>query len=347
MARFARLDAPGVWHHVMNRGIAKRTLFETRRDIRRFLAGLARAVRARRLEVHAYCVLTTHFHLLVRSPGGQLSDALHDLQNGYSRWFNRSRRRDGPLFRGRFRSKPVDSADYRVELVRYIDENAVQAGLVETPAAYPYASAAHYARLDGPIWLARGWIEGLVRRRTRAPVYDPQRYAEAFGAPLAAGLRRLIERRIELQDAGIDPLGELLGAAPARVLAWMRWKAELADGTQIGIPVCDAQEVARVVAEERARRGGWALAGAGIAPDAWAVAEVGLLRELCGATLAEAGERTGCSANGAFRREARHRRALLEDELYAQRVSELAARALEGCHGVRRGSRRARAAREW
>ena len=75
MARRPRLDCEGAWHHVMNRGIARRPIFEGRGDIRFFLSRVARAVRRGELEVHAYCVLPTHFHMLVRSPAG-LSPAL-------------------------------------------------------------------------------------------------------------------------------------------------------------------------------------------------------------------------------------------------------------------------------
>src|SRR5437867_1139696 len=103
----------------MNRGIARRPVFETRADIRFFLACLARAVRRGELEVHVFCVLTTHFHLLVRSPIGRLAVAMKRIENAYVRYYNRTRRRDGPLFRGRFRSRPVESLRYRNLLVRY------------------------------------------------------------------------------------------------------------------------------------------------------------------------------------------------------------------------------------
>jgi REP element-mobilizing transposase RayT len=322
----------------MNRGIAKRTLFENELDIRTFLSRLALTVRAGKLEVHSHCVLTTHFHLLLRSPEEQLSEALQFIQNSYSRWFNRSRKRDGPLYRGRFRSKRVDSEEYRLHLVSYIDENAVQAGLAETPAAYPHASAHFYAQPRGPIWLERSWVESVVRRRTRADSYEPGEYAKTFGAPLSEGLRRLVERRIELQSAGMDPLNDLIGAAPLGVLEWMRRKARLADGTEVGLPVCDAADVAVIVAEERARVGDWLLDGRGRRSDGWKVLEVALLRELCGATLAEAGERTGTTINGAYQRFARHQRALDADRTYATRVSELAAKAMERCHGLQRRS---------
>ena len=318
----------------MNRGIAKRTLFENQLDIRTFLSRLALAVRAGALEVHAYCVLTTHFHLLLRSPEERLSEALQLIQNSYSRWFNRSRRRDGPLYRGRFRSKCVDSEEYRFHLVRYIDENSVVAGLAETPAAYPHASAHHYAQARGPIWLERSWVESVVKRRKKAVDYLPADYAGTFGAPLAEGLRRLVERRIELQSAGLDSLDDLIGAAPLQVLDWMRRKAQLADGTEVGLPVCDGADVCGIVAQERAKTGGWTLGGRGPQQDGWKVIEVALLRDLCGATLAEAGERTGTTINGAALRQARHRRAMEEDSEYAARFSEVAARAMERCHGL-------------
>jgi REP element-mobilizing transposase RayT len=320
---------------VLNRGIAKRTLFENQLDIRTFLARLACSVRAGGIEVHAFSILTTHFHLLVRSPEERLSETLQLVQNGYSRWFNRSRHRDGPLYRARFRSKRVDSEEYRLNLLRYIDANAVVAGLAEVPSAYPHSSAFHYAQMRGPAWLERSWVESVVLRYSRQKEYAPADYAATFGRPLPEGLRRLVERRIELQCAGIDPLDDLIGAAPPRVLEWMRRKAQLADGTEVGMPVCDRADVAAIVAAARAAEAGWILAGRGPRQDAWQVIEVALLRELCGATLAEAGDLTGTTSTGAALRHARHRKELERDERYSSRVSELAARALERCHGIR------------
>ena len=109
MPRTPRCDAPGVWRHVMNRGIARRPIFETAGDVRFFEAQLARTVRDGLIEVHAFCVMTTHFHLLARSPCGRISDAMQAIQNRYARWFNRGRLRDGPVFRGRFRGPVVSS----------------------------------------------------------------------------------------------------------------------------------------------------------------------------------------------------------------------------------------------
>ena len=73
MARRLRDDARGRWHHVTNRGLSKRTMFEGEWDSRMFLAFVAKEVRVGRFEVHAFCLMLTRYHLLVHSPTGQLS----------------------------------------------------------------------------------------------------------------------------------------------------------------------------------------------------------------------------------------------------------------------------------
>src|SRR5438552_17254877 len=113
MTGLARHDAPGSLHHIFNRGIARRTVFETRRDARYFLSLLAREVRRGAIRVHAYALMTTHFHLLLESVRGEISESIRRVCVEYVRWFNRLRRRDGALFRGRFGSRRVASERYR------------------------------------------------------------------------------------------------------------------------------------------------------------------------------------------------------------------------------------------
>jgi hypothetical protein len=73
MPRACRSDYPGAWSHVMNRGSARRTIFETRADVRHFLALLAHAARRGGIDIHAYCLMATHYHLLVRSKTARLA----------------------------------------------------------------------------------------------------------------------------------------------------------------------------------------------------------------------------------------------------------------------------------
>lgn len=319
----------------MNRGIARRTLFENDRDIRTFLARLALRVRAGQLEIHAFCILTTHYHLLVRSPVGQIAEAIGEVQGDYSRWFNRTRKRDGPLFRGRFASKPVEDDRYRHQLVRYIDFNPVAAGLVATPGLYPHGSARFYAEQRGPAWLERSFVEAAVRRPDRVATYDPREYARTFGEPVSDRLARLIEKRLALTEIGADPLADLLDAANDRVLAWMRERAALADGMPVGVPVCDPEDVCTELARARALYGAWHVNPNRKRANAWNQIEIALLRDLCGLKWNVVAARTNASAITARRRYEHHDQCLRTDASYSARAAELAAACVRHCHGPR------------
>ncbi len=327
MPRRRRFDALGLLHHVMNRGVARRTVFETRRDVRYFLALLALEVRAGRIEVLAFAVLTTHFHLLLRSRTGELDRVMQRVLNLYVRYFNRTRRRDGPLFRGRYRAKPVRSERYLHAVIRYIDQNAPEARLASTAAEYRYGSAAHYVGVRRPPWLATEYVDGVMRD----PHPDDRRaaYARCFGQELLSEDAEVVERRLGHPFTLDDDWDDLLGAAPGRVLSWMRLKARLADGTKPGLPYAAATRVLHVVEEARARRGTLTCRPAGeYRGDGWPVMRVGLLRDLAGLTYAEISRTAECSPSMASCRVEQHARLLVTDEAYAALASTLAASCL-------------------
>ena len=317
----------------MNRGIARRTMFERGDDMRVFLAALACRVRAGELEVHAYCLLGTHYHLLVRSPCGRLAEAMHRIQLAYSRYFNRGRRRDGTLVRGRYRSKPVDTIEYRRALVTYIDENPVLAGLTHRADRYPYCSAYHYRRPDGPIWLTRSWVESEIRAGPSPRGADSRRYAEVFHPASVRTLCRVVEARLRSPRRS-DPLVDLVGGAPDRVLDWMRRKAKLADGTAPGLPVTDLETVDSVVARA-AREGPW-MVGPGPGRCGWSMARVVLSCELGAATREAVASRIGCSDTHVGRLLRLHRKWIDEDAEYGERMAALGAGVLRiwGSGGV-------------
>lgn len=195
MPRRLRKDEPGTWHHVVSRGVARRTVFESHPDVRKLLACLARTVREGRIEVHAYSVLTTHYHLLLRSPKGDLSAVMHDVLAAYSTRFNRTRLRDGPLFRNRFWNDIVEGDDHLVAVVRYIDRNAVEAGLALHPGAYTHGSAQAYLSGKAPRWLSTEHLFHLARdsyRRDPSERAYSRLYCEGFDP---ATLRWSVERR--------------------------------------------------------------------------------------------------------------------------------------------------------
>jgi REP element-mobilizing transposase RayT len=325
MVRTPRGDDPGTWHHVFNRAIARRMMFERRQDFRFFLAQLACAVRRGDLEVHAYVVMGTHFHLLVRSPEGRLAESMHRIQMAYSRMFNRTRKRDGPLVRNRYGSKPVRSLRYRRVLVAYIDRNPVSAGLASDPGSYPYGSAGHYSRPRGPPWLERSWIEAEVRDRLALGAFQPERYPEVFRWVLHPSIERWVAGRISSLQSE-DSLDDLVGSARGTVLAWMKRKARLADGTQPGLALVPLEALDRILAE---RAGGpWLVRNGASERDGWQVARVGLARDLCGASVAESSARERIATSSSSKIHGLHRRLLLEDGEYGARVEELARAAL-------------------
>jgi len=323
MGQRARHDYPGCWHHVVNRGIARRSVFEGSTDVRYFCSRLARVHRQGLLETHAFCFMLTHFHLLVRSPVGELSRAIRNVTNPFARWFNRRRRRDGPLFRGRFLSRPVESDSYWWTLVRYIDHNPVKAGLVVGPEEYAFGSAARYARAGPrPRWLTRSRIEDAVASCMPGTRFNPEDYHRVFAPAPSEREVEIIERRLQYPYHEPDALDELLCAGPDTVRSWQRMKCELADGTRPGLPVVTPGTVFDLLETEGETGSDAHLPR--IPPRDRGLLASGLLHEACGLSFLEIATRLGCSTSSAHRWARRHAELVVDGGAYA----EIAARAL-------------------
>jgi REP element-mobilizing transposase RayT len=311
----------------MNRGLSHRVVFENPDDRRLFLSMLARSVREGRIELHAYCLLSTHFHLLVRSLDGGLSETMRQIQNRYVRCFNRARNRDGSLFRGRFHSKHVDTLTYRYAVVAYIDANPVMARMVDAPAQYAFGSAHQYSKLRGPPWLCRTWLESVVREFTGSSSYEPMGYRGFFEADEFEQWPSIIERWSSRSTGTSEPLDELSETTPDRIFEWMRSQARLADGTTLGNPVCEPAIVRDLIAARKLETVDKILMR-GQVVDRWAQLEVGLLRELCRITLREIGAITGRCESRTGRMCRRHRQQLVTNPEYALTSAGLAAAAM-------------------
>jgi hypothetical protein len=222
-----------------------------------------------------------------------------------------------------------------MHLVRYIDFNPVQANLAPAPALYPFGSATWYASLAGPPWLARDWVEERVRRSHDAQGYDPSQYPVVFGNPPSKDLARLIELRLEHTTGTADHLHDLVGASSDHMLGWMQRKASLADGTGVGLPICDGGSIADVLAKHRTTVPDWIDPCSRKRTEAWPQVHAALLRDLCGSTWAEVALRTHMSEHAARRSYARHQRSLSANSPYAAQVSKLAKAALDLCHASR------------
>jgi REP element-mobilizing transposase RayT len=319
----------------MNRGVARRVIFPDHAAKRRFLALLACSVRRGEIEVEAFSLLDTHFHLLVRSPEGRIHYPLMRICNAFSRYFNRRYRRDGSPFRGRYFSSPVLARAYWRTLIRYIDFNAVRAGLCGNPIEYLYGSARLYCgRVRGPPWLDRRAVETHVASFVRADSYRPRDYLRVFGSALTEDEAEVTQRRLKGSARTEDPLDRLEHMRPAGVAAWMRRKARLADGLAPWAPIVGSVAVRRHLANHRASQE-LTVRPQGKRWDGWLLMEVGLLYDLSGLSCAEVGRILGSSTSTAALRLQRHRRALLDDAGYAIQTGHLVREVVEASYALR------------
>ncbi len=132
MPRTARLDAPGVLHHVMIRGIERRKIFRNDKDCEDFIERLANLCPAMGTNCYAWAFMPNHAHFLFRTGQEPLSKLMRRLLTGYVIGFNRRHKRRGQLFQNRFKSIICQEETYLRELVRYIHLNPIRAGIVQS-----------------------------------------------------------------------------------------------------------------------------------------------------------------------------------------------------------------------
>jgi len=138
----------------MNRGAGKADVFHSGRDARRFLRLLEDGSEQTGVEVHAYCLMGNHYHLLLHCPAGGLSSFMHRLGSMYTRYLNHRLGSDGPIFRGRFNSLWVDTTEYLLCAARYIHQNPLDIRPGQPLTSYPWSSYANYlGGRPAPPWL--------------------------------------------------------------------------------------------------------------------------------------------------------------------------------------------------
>lgn len=131
MARSLRIEHPGAIYHVINRGNYRRHIFSSDGSCRSFEATLFEACHKYDWILHAYCLMSNHYHLAVETVNGNLSVGMQWLQSTFANKFNRLRSVNGHLFQGRFKSLIVDKDEYLGPLLHYIHLNPVRAKLLE------------------------------------------------------------------------------------------------------------------------------------------------------------------------------------------------------------------------
>lgn len=180
MARPLRMESEGGVYHVLNRGNYRGDIFRTEKAKAAFIKCLGEACEKTRWRVHAWCVMSNHYHLAVSTPRANLVEGMRWLQGTFSVRFNRLRNERGHLFQGRYKSLIVDPGEGLGPLCHYIHLNPVRAGRCQP------------RQLPAQRWTSTGW---LMETKQRPAWYDPHPALEhAGGLPdTPAGRRKYLE----------------------------------------------------------------------------------------------------------------------------------------------------------
>ena len=174
MTRPLRIEYEDAFYHVMNRGRGRQQIFHSDEYYQAFLTCLAEAHQRFGLEVHAWCLMDNHYHLLVKTPRGNLSRAMRHIDGVYTQRHNRLKKTDGSLFRGRYKAIVIDASSYLLQVSRYIHRNPIELAkpLVQKLEDYPWSSYAAYVnKAKGPAYLNRDSVYGELGSHQRYSSY--------------------------------------------------------------------------------------------------------------------------------------------------------------------------------
>ncbi len=154
MPRPIRIEYENAYYHVMNRGRARHKIFHNEHYYEAFLKTLEEAHQRFGIQILCYCLMSNHYHLLVKTPEANLGRAMRHINGVYTQRYNRLKKTDGPLFRGRYKAISVEKDSYQLQLSRYIHRNPVNAGKIKQLDEYPWSSYTAYIKnVKPPEWL--------------------------------------------------------------------------------------------------------------------------------------------------------------------------------------------------
>jgi len=171
MSRPLRIDYPNAWHHVMNRARRGEDLFVDKADYQQFIDLLQETADLFNVNVAAFCLMPTHYHLMVQTPDTNLSRCMRHVNGVYTQRYNVRHGCDGTLFRGRYKSILVDADSYMLQLVRYIHQNPLKAGLVNHLDQYVWSSHKGYlSKAKKWNWLYKDFVLQMLTVQTNTQI---------------------------------------------------------------------------------------------------------------------------------------------------------------------------------
>jgi putative transposase len=168
MPRPLRIEYENAYYHVMNRGRGRKHIFHGDAYFNAFLQTIEEAHDRFGLQVLCYCLMSNHYHLLVKTPEANLGRAMRHINGQYTQRYNKLRNTDGSLFRGRYKAILVENDSYQLQLSRYIHRNPIDANMVDQLDDYQWSSYPNYVSpIAAPAWLYRDEIYQQLTVKSR------------------------------------------------------------------------------------------------------------------------------------------------------------------------------------
>ena len=173
-----RVQYPGAWYHVMNRGRRREKIYFCDKDREDYLKILYQCKKLYQLELHAYSLMPNHYHLLIRTPRGNISRIMRHIDGIYTQRVNKRYNLDGGLFRGRYKSIIVGGEGYLKKILQYIHMNPVKAKMCKRPEEHPWTSHRFYLGKEKGAWIETEFLISQFGNYRREAVLRLDRYVK-------------------------------------------------------------------------------------------------------------------------------------------------------------------------
>ena len=145
MSRLARTISESGVYHILFRGVNQQNIFEEASDFEKLKEIIEIVKQDLQFEIYAYCFMSNHVHIVLKEKNcGDISLIMKRILTKYARWYNTKHGRSGALIANRYKSVPVQIDEYFLNLIRYIHQNPIKAGIVDKIENYPYSSFIEY-----------------------------------------------------------------------------------------------------------------------------------------------------------------------------------------------------------
>ncbi len=169
MARRLRINLPGVVYHIFQRGNNKEYIFSEDKDKLSFLYLLEKHTKKEDFELLAYVIMSNHYHLILRLKEVPMQHFMHSIMSKYARAYNKRNKRSGHVFEGRYNSIPVEDEHHLQDLLRYVHQNPVRAGLCRRVQDYSWSTDQFYRmQTEGGLIKTSFILDSLSKNRSEA-----------------------------------------------------------------------------------------------------------------------------------------------------------------------------------